>query len=36
MTESEKRNDYWQRQSKENTQKEIKKIDKERNKKKQE
>ena len=33
MTESEKRNDYWQRQSKKNAKKEIKKIDKESKKK---
>lgn len=34
MTESEKRNDYWQRQSKKNVKKEIKQIDKEKKKKK--
>ena len=34
MTESEKRNDYWQRQSKKNAKKEIKQIDKEKKKKK--
>lgn len=33
MTESEKRNDYWQRQSKKNAKKEIKKIDKKNKKK---
>jgi hypothetical protein len=32
MTESEKRNDYWQRQSKKNAKKEIKKIDKKKKK----
>lgn len=34
MTKSEKRNDYWQKQSKKNAKKEIKKIDKEKSKKK--
>lgn len=33
MTESEKRNDFWQRQSKKNAKKKIKQIDKEKNKK---
>ena len=32
MTELEKRNDYWQRQSKKNAQKEIKQIDKKKKK----
>ena len=36
MTKSEKRNDYWQRQSKKNAKKEIKQIGKEKDKKKQE
>lgn len=34
MTESEKRNDFWQRQNKKNAKKEIKQINKEKNKKK--
>lgn len=34
MTESEKRNDYWQRQNQKNVKKEIKQIDKEKKKKK--
>lgn len=33
MTESEKRNDYWQRQSKKNAKKEIKNINKNKDKK---
>lgn len=32
MTESEKRNDFWQRQSKKNAKKEIKQIDKKKKK----
>ncbi len=32
MTESEKRNDYWERQSKKNVKKEINNIDKDENK----